>query len=804
MIHLRDYQTAALEQVRDAYRTGHRTPLLVAPTGCHAKGTLILTHDGRQIPVENIQAGDQLMGPDSTPRTVLSLHRGIDELYRIQPTKGEPFTVNGDHLLSLVHTETRAHVVISVRDWLSRTKWFRHCHKLWRVGVEYPPQPAPLPMDPYILGVFLGDGCITTTTAVCNPDPEIIQAMREYAESCGVSFRTGTYSERCPTHSFGARVRHGRDNPVRAALQRLGVFGKTAKEKGIPYQYLTASRRDRAALLAGLLDTDGYLLRGGYEIATASNRMAENILQLARSLGLSANIAPKTVAGHRWVYWRLHIFGDTTFLPMRLTRKIAAPRRQKKDVLVTGFRVDSVGPGVYYGFECDQDHLYLTGDFTVHHNSGKTTIFCFVAHQAAAKGNPTLILAHRAELIRQTSATLDRFEVAHGLIAPGEPETDALVQVASVQTLVRRLNRLSWAPGLVICDEAHHCTRATGHGRILAHFPAARVLGVTATPARLDGRGLGVAVGGYFDALVLGPTVRELVDAGHLSRPVVYAPPTRPDLSGIRTVAGDFDKGALAAAMDKPTITGDAVAHYARLCQSAPAIAFCTSLAHAEHVAAAFRAAGFQAASIDGTLDDRTRRQRIEDLGAGRLNVLTSCELIGEGVDVPIVAAALLLRPTKSLALFLQQVGRALRPFPGKDRALILDHVGNVHRHGLPDDEREWSLTSEKHHRRKTPRPALRECPACGCAHQPAPWCPSCGHRYPVQSRQVEEVAGELTEVDRTAARLLARREQGQAKTLDELRALASRRGYRPGWAERVHRARQASAPPLGWRILHY
>jgi superfamily II DNA or RNA helicase len=434
--------------------------------------------------------------------------------------------------------------------------------------------------------------------------------------------------------------------------------------------------------------------------------------------------------------------------------------------------------------------------------SGKTTIFAYAASQAAAKGNSTLILAHRAELVRQASATLDRFGVAHGLIVPGAEMTNALVQVASVPTLVRRLARLDWAPDFIVVDEAHHATRDTGHGRILAHFDGAKVLGCTATPARLDGQGLGLAVGGFFDApLVLGPTVRELVEQGHLSRPVVYAPPGRPDLSGIRSRAGDFDKGALAAAVDKPTITGDAIEHYRRLAAGAPSIAFTVSIAHAVHVADAFREAGYQAASIDGTLSDSDRRQRIEDLGAGRLNVLTSCELIGEGVDVPIVAAALLLRPTKSLALYLQQVGRALRPSPGKDRALILDHVGNVHRHGLPDAEREWTLNSERTRKAKPQPPSIRECPACYATHHPAPRCPCCGFRYPVQAREVEEVAGELAEVQRTEARLIARREQGQAQGLDELRALAARRGYKPGWAEAIHRARQGRSPaPRPWR----
>ena len=433
--------------------------------------------------------------------------------------------------------------------------------------------------------------------------------------------------------------------------------------------------------------------------------------------------------------------------------------------------------------------------------SGKTTVFCHAASQAAAKGNSTLILAHRAELIRQTSATLDRFGVAHGLIVPGAEMTDALVQVASVQTLTRRLASLDWTPDLIVCDEAHHATPKTGHGAILAHYPEARILGCTATPARLDGQGLGVAVGGFFDALVLGPTVRELVEQGHLSRPVVYAPPGRPDLSGIRSRAGDFDRAALAGAVDKPRITGDAIEHYCRLAAGAPAIAFCASVRHAEHVAEAFRLAGYQAASIDGTLSDTDRRQRIEDLGAGRLNLLSSCDLIGEGVDVPIVAAALLLRPTQSLSLHLQQVGRCLRHYPGKDRALILDHAGNTHRHGLPDAEREWDLASEKTRKAKPKRPSIRECPACYATHHPAPCCPCCGFCYPVQAREVEEVAGELTEIQRTEARLIARREQGQAQTLADLRLLAARRGYKHGWAERVFHARQGRAPaPRTWR----
>lgn len=433
--------------------------------------------------------------------------------------------------------------------------------------------------------------------------------------------------------------------------------------------------------------------------------------------------------------------------------------------------------------------------------SGKTVLFSYIASQAASKGNGTLILVHRQELLSQTSATLTRFEVEHGLIAPGAEETGNLVQVASVQTLVRRLGRLDWQPSLIVVDEAHHTTADAGHGKVLAHYDGARVLGVTATPERLDGKGLGVRAGGFFDVLVEGPAVAELVAQGYLSRPVVYAPKTQLDLSGIRTLGGDYEKGALAAAMDRPAIHGDAVKHYRQYCDGAPSIAFCVSVAHAEHVAEAFRQAGYQAASIDGTLDDKTRRQRIADLGAGKLHVLTSCEIISEGTDIPVVGGALLLRPTQSLALALQQIGRALRPYSGKERAVIIDAVGNVLRHGHPLAERPWSLDAKPRRQRKDEdsQPRVKVCPACECAHPPAPHCPHCGHRYPGQARRIEQVDGDLVEVKPEDRRLRAKREQARCRTLEELQELGRSRGYREGWATAIWNHRQRGVGQ-GWR----
>jgi DNA repair protein RadD len=244
-----------------------------------------------------------------------------------------------------------------------------------------------------------------------------------------------------------------------------------------------------------------------------------------------------------------------------------------------------------------------------------------------------------------------------------------------VASLVRRADRLP-APDLLIADEAHHALAATWQ-QLFATWPLARALGVSATPERLDGRGLGEV----FGTMVLGPSVADLIRTGHLAAFDYFAPERVADLSDVGVRAGDFARDALAEAMDRPAITGNALAHYRRLCPGAQALAFCTSVRHAENAAEQFRAAGFEAASVDGALAADERNRLVRTFAAGELRILASCELLSEGFDVPAASAAILLRPTQSLGLHLQQVGRVLRPKPNGSRAVVLDHVGNVGRH---------------------------------------------------------------------------------------------------------------------------
>jgi superfamily II DNA or RNA helicase len=423
--------------------------------------------------------------------------------------------------------------------------------------------------------------------------------------------------------------------------------------------------------------------------------------------------------------------------------------------------------------------------------SGKTVIFSFVTANAAAKGNRTLILVHRAELLNQTHAALAQLDVPHGLIAAGKTaDPSHVTQIASVQTLVRRLDHIR-PPDLIVIDEAHHAT-AGAWASVLAKWPNAKVLGVTATPQRLDGKGLGTV----FDDLIRGPEVADLIDKGFLCRPIYYAPKTV-DLSGVRMTAGDYNRAEMAERMDKPTITGDAVSHYSKYADGLPCVVFCTGIKHAEHVVQAFNAAGYRFAILDGTLSPEERAARVASLASGKLQGLVTVEIVSEGFDLPVVACAILLRPTASLSLHLQQVGRVLRIAPNKPRAVILDHVGNCRRHGLAEEVRDWSLDGIKKRAKRGPQDdvqSTRQCPQCFAVHTPSPQCPQCLHVYEIKDRIPDVIDGELEELKAREAVRSRKREQGTAQTLEDLIKVGKARGMKNpyGWAHNVFKARQS------------
>jgi DNA repair protein RadD len=415
--------------------------------------------------------------------------------------------------------------------------------------------------------------------------------------------------------------------------------------------------------------------------------------------------------------------------------------------------------------------------------SGKTVLFTSLVNGTMRRGKRCIIIAHRIEIVEQVAAALAGLGVPHGVIAPGFPETPEPVQVANIASLVRRIDRHDHYD-LIVVDESHHAVAGTWR-RVIDAMPGAKVLGVTATPERLDGRGLG----DVFGEMVTGPTVAELIEAGYLSRFTCFAP-TTPDLCGISTRAGDFAVDELAGIMARPVIVGSAVSSYEKLCPGKRAIVYGVDRRHSMMLAERFIERGHKAAHVDGDTPKDERRAMIKALATGKLHVITNCGLISEGLDVPAIEAVLLARPTQSLALYLQQVGRALRLAPGKDRAFILDCAGNLYRHGMPDAERQWSLDGKPRRQREPgDMPRLRHCEHCEAINPPkAPTCTACGADLKPTPHEQREIEAELRRIEHLrdigALRTMRYNEVLEWAGSDDakLHQVAAARGYRPGW----------------------
>jgi DNA repair protein RadD len=434
---------------------------------------------------------------------------------------------------------------------------------------------------------------------------------------------------------------------------------------------------------------------------------------------------------------------------------------------------------------------------------GKTSMFSWMAHSHIQKRNGhVLILVHRFELVEQVVDTLREVGVEPGILAGGtHHDRRRRITVGSVLTVAKRLSSIT-RPTLIIPDEAHHAISSTSWGKIIKFYEGVHVCGFTASPVRLSGEGLDDC----FDEMVVGPSTQELIDMGYLSKVTVYAPSVL-DTTGFRTRMGEFVRGDVISEIDKPKITGDAVSHYRKYAEGKQFLAFCAGVEHARHVAADFTAAGFPTTALDGNTDAGVRRKAVSDFRQRRYLGLASADLFLEGFDIkgvtgPGVECGIILRPTKSTGLWIQMCGRILRPGVGKDRAVLLDAVGNVAHHGLPTDPREWTLAGKLlDSARKEVTPAsVRICLKCfGASRGTATVCGLCGAPFPIQARTISKREGELAVItpERAAeikAQREAAREQGMSRSFDALVKLGTARNYRDPkkWAEHVWNARRA------------
>ena len=414
--------------------------------------------------------------------------------------------------------------------------------------------------------------------------------------------------------------------------------------------------------------------------------------------------------------------------------------------------------------------------------SGKSFVMARMIQ--GAKGN-VLVLAHRHTLISQHKELLEKLGVL----------TDK-VRVESVFTEASRLGRYDKdSLCLIIADEGH-LSEAKSYKKVCEYYNCRRVL-FTATPARLDGKPLTLA-----DTLIIGITADELIKQGAISEYDYYAPDLEIDTENIDMVAGEYNNGQLTDLMCQSAIYGDVLKYYRQLGENRQAIAYCTSVKHSERTAEMFNENGITAVSIDGSMPIKERNKRMDMFREGKVQILCNCNLISEGVTLPNASVALLLRPTCSLPLFIQQACRVLTPVEDK-KAVIIDYVNNVQRHGLPTDNHEWSLAKTVEKRKQHNEDgtlSIRQCSECFRCFKTAPKCPYCGYEYQVKGRELKAIQDvELKQIqavekeEQEKQKKKDRIEQGMCKSYQELYDLAKKRGYKnpSGWAYFIMKGRR-------------
>ena len=435
--------------------------------------------------------------------------------------------------------------------------------------------------------------------------------------------------------------------------------------------------------------------------------------------------------------------------------------------------------------------------------AGKTVIGAAIIENARANERRVLLLAHTREIIKQSSEKLFAQEINHGVTLAGfttrpyEP-----VQVASIQTLHARAirsQRMELPPAdLILVDECHHAP-ANSYRRIISAYPDAIIVGLTATPCRGDGRGLG----GIFEAMVECPQVAELIKQKYLVRTIVFAP-VNPDLKGVETRAGDYVEAQLAELIDRAGLVGDTVTHWHKYGERRRTVCFATSVAHSIHIRDEFIKAGVRAEHVDGALPKLERDAILARLASGDLDLITNCMVLTEGWDMPEVSCCILVRPTKKMGLYRQMVGRVLRPAPGKTNAIILDHSGAVFRHGFVEDHVEWQLDPDK--RSVSPNHVagnkrgyssrLLECSQCRAIRVAGERCQHCGYLPQRRGNAADFVHGDLALVDRQHRTAQAISDPNERMRWHaELTWIAAKHAYKAGWAAHMFREKFGTWP---------
>lgn len=703
---LRNYQKQASDAaVRLFTGKADKNGLIILPTGCHAKGSSVLTSDGVCIKVEDVKVGDFLLGNDGTPRKVLELHNGVDDMYKVTPIKGEPFVVNGGHILHLYKTKEGKgynscqprYDEISVKEYVVKSANYKHLHKLHRVSqIDFGNDKYLF--DPYFVGLYLGDGCCINGLNITTQREEVVEYLREFARTYGLGFRAAEKrngENKAKSYFFPyAFANNNTPNPLQVTIRGLGLEGKVAGDKFIPHQYKVASVEDRFSLLAGLLDTDAFYdkEKNTFEYCSKSKRLADDVVFVCRSLGFFAQIGKtKVVKGES--YYRIQISGDLNLIPTKVAIRQGRARKQKKSVLVTGFSVEYLGRGEYFGFTLDGNHLYCDNQFFIHHNSGKSLV---IADIASRLEGPLLVFQPSKEILQQNFAKLQSYGIFDcGCYSASVGCKDInRITFATIGSVMNHMSDFDCFKNIII-DECHYVNSKAGQYKQFIEAKNRQVVGLTATPYRLD-RTEGGSILKFltrvrpriFSKVIYCCQIGELLSKGYLAD-LHYYDLTALDLRRVRSnsTGADYDERSLLAEYERCGFYDKLSNTVVKVLQPKSGIprkgvlVFTAFTKEARQLVDKLQSIGVNSAIVTGETPKKERETILEGFKRREIKVVANVGVLTTGFDYPALDTVVLARPTKSLGLYYQMVGRAIRPFDGKD-GWIVDLSGNYSRFG--------------------------------------------------------------------------------------------------------------------------
>lgn len=666
--------------------------LLEAATGCHSKGTKILMFDGSWKNVEDIVVGDEIMGDDGTKRKVLNLHHGIDDMYEIKPIKDKSFIVNSGHILPVICNNKRKQdynkvTYISVKDWLNTSKYYKHTHKIYSNHTEIDwNQNINHIIDPYIMGVYLGDG--STRSSMCSitsADDEIVQSLLEQANSLNmsISIKEDKRGNKSKQYTF---IQNGRNNQINTELKRLKLFGHLSKDKFIPDEYKYDSIENRYKLLAGLIDTDGYADKGVHYYYTNSERLKDDVIFICGSLGIKTHVHLKKVKEYENnTYYVISICGKNNKIPTKLKRK-QINKSSNKDNRRSGFSVKYIGKGEYFGFEVDNNNLYIMENWWVQHNSGKTLLSAALCRKVKPFGKVVLIVDGK-DLCFQTADELNKFGCDAGVVGCGLREFGHDVSVCTWQTInsiskkskdsLNKEELKTLVDGVVamIFDEVHRCkgneVKKVAE-QVFSNVPIRWGLTGTIPKQKIDYYNLATAIGPVLDENV---QAKELQDKGFLSNCQVNCIRLKDDY---KFFTWDDEKEYLASNTDRLAFMASLISGIVQ--QQKNTLVLVDRIVTGETLEKMLIEKGVDAIFLQGSVKSAKRFEEYKKF-ANEDNkcVIAIDKIASTGLNIPRLFNIVFIDYGKAFTKTIQSIGRGLRRALDKDFVTIYDISSTTH-----------------------------------------------------------------------------------------------------------------------------